>query len=154
MERKAISATDGFTEDGGFFRSLTFQTEAGTIEVKNFPDNCMSIIYGPREVYDWYGRRVSLGLDISYVVRHNGYWLDSKKNQPYYDAYFNILNKICECFVVRKRSGKYSIAKLIKVPSEKIKCTMPANKIILTGGYVGSFSVLECFGKESKEDNF
>ena len=143
MALTALRAIDCFTSDGSFYRTLYFRDENGKTKVMHFRDDRMSIIRGPREVYDWYGRLINLGPEIDEVIRHYGYLFDR-----------NNMSKTTETFIVKKKNGKFSQAKLDKIPDTHMMCTMPTNKIILTGGYIGSISELECFGREAETDDF
>lgn len=143
MALTALRAIDCFTSDGSFYRTLYFRDENGKTKVMDFRDDRMSIIRGPREVYDWYGRLINLGPEIDEVIRHHGYLFVRDK-----------MSKTTETFIVRKKNGKFSQAKLAKIPDSHMACTMPTNKIILTGGYIGSISELECFGREAEADDF
>ena len=100
-KKKPVSAIDEFQPDGSFTRSLVFESPKGKTEIVPFPSDSMCVIRGPREVYDWYGRKVTLSKEISHIIHHyssktNGYLVDEAE----------------ELFLAKKKNGKQTLATL------------------------------------------
>ena len=134
MGRTPLTAIDAFERDGTFRRSLTFMTDQGLTEVRNYDDDSMVVICSPTEIYDWYGRRVAFDKDIDSVVRNYGAEMSGNINARMYQS-----------FIVKKKNGKYAIALLkLEDTATPVNTRIPLYKQILTGEYIGKKSVLEC----------
>ena len=134
MGRTPLTAIDTIDPDGTLRRSLMFTTEQGLTESRSFDADSMAIICGPREMYDWYGRKVEISDSIESVISAYGSELNGI-----------IPSSVNQTFIAKKTNGRYTIAilKLEDDDNENVKKRMPQFKRILTGEFIGKKPVLE-----------